>query len=379
MHIAVALFSWFPHGGLQRDCLAVIERLRDSGHRVSVLTRSWRGARPDGVDILELPAHAATNHGRNRAFARAAGKALAGLAPDFVLGFDRMPGLDAYFAADRCFATRAGARGRLYRMTPRARTMLAMERAVFGPDSATEILLLVEREKAAIQHHYGTPEGRLHVIPPILSPRCRRPAEDEAQAIRAATRRMLKLDDRTAAVLFVASRFRTKGLDRALAAVGSLPGPLRDRTRLLVVGGDDAAPYRRLAARSSVAFLGTRDDLPALMLASDLLIHPAREENAGKVLLEALAMGLPVLCSGICGYADHVGRAQAGTVLPEPFRQDALDRALADMLARLPQSDWSGNGAHYARCEPGFGAGIDAVVAAIEHLGVERLAAQRRR
>lgn len=372
MHIAVALFTWFPHGGLQRDCRDVVERLGARGHRVTVLTRQWRGPRPAGIDIRELPVRAATNHGRNAAFGRAAAKALAALRPDHVLGFDRMPGLDAYFAADRCFAERAAARGKLYRLTPRARAMLAMERAVFGPDCRTEILLPVEREKVAIQHHYGTPDARFHPIPPILSAECRRPAEADAHVRRAAMRRRLGLDDRTAALLFVASRFRTKGLDRAMAAVGSLPGAVRDRARLLVVGGDDAGPYRRRTSVRRTSFLGARDDLPELMLASDLLIHPAREENAGKVLLEALAMGLPVLCSGICGYAAHVERAGAGLVLPEPFRQDALDRALAEMLARLPAAAWGRNGADYARRTPGFGAGIEAVVDAVEQLAPAR-------
>ena len=374
MHFAIALFAWFPHGGMQRDCLDVAARLKDRGHRVTMLTRGWRGTRPDGIDVVELPARAVTNHGRNAAFARACAKAIGKLRPDYVLGFDRMPGLDAYFAADRCFAARAAARGPLYRLTPRARAMLAMERAVFRAETPTEILLLVEREKAEIQRHYGTPNARFHLIPPILSPGCRRPAEAAARALRAATRRALKLSDRAVALLFVASRFRTKGLDRALAAVGALPGPLRDRTRLLVAGGDDAAPYRRRTGSRWTTFLGARDDLPALMLAADLLVHPAREENAGKVLLEALAMGLPVLSSGICGYAEHVERAGAGQVLAEPFRQDALDRALADMVTRSPAADWSANGVAYARHTRGFGAGIDEVVAT-----VERLAAGRRR
>lgn len=372
MHIAVALFTWFPHGGLQRDCLDVVLALGARGHRVTVLTRQWRGPRPAGIDVSELPVRAATNHGRNAAFARAAAKALPALRPDYVLGFDRMPGLDAYFAADRCFAARAAARGKLYRLTPRARAMLAMERAVFVPEARTEILLLVEREKAAIQRHYGTPDARLHPIPPILSPDCRRPAESDARARRAAARRELGLDDRDTALLFVASRFRTKGLDRALATVGSLPGPLRDRTRLLVAGGDDAAPYRRLTSARWARFLGARDDLPDLMLAADLLIHPAREENAGKVLLEALAMGLPVLCSGLCGYASHVEQAHAGRVLPEPFRQDALDRALAEMLPQLPTADWGRNGAAHAQRTPGFGAGIAAVVDTVERLAAAR-------
>lgn len=38
-------------------------------------------------------------------------------------------------------------------------------------------------------------------------------------------------------------------------------------------------------------FLGPRDDVSRLMLAADLLVHPARNENAGMVLLEAMVSG----------------------------------------------------------------------------------------
>ena len=372
MHIALALFTWFPHGGAQRDALAVAEGLRDRGHRVTVLTHRWRGPRPAGIDVRELPIGGATNHGRNQSFAKAAAKAIAAGRPDFVLGFNRMPGLDAYFAADRCFAERAAQRGRLYRMTPRARAMMAMERAVFAPEARTAVLLLVERERQTIQRHYATPDRRFHLIPPIVPPANQRPADSEARSRRATTRAALQLDDASIALLFVASHFRTKGLDRALTALTSLPPALRERIHLFVVGSDDPLAYRRGKIAKRTHFLGACDNLPELMLASDLLIHPAREENAGKVLLESLAMGLPILCSGICGYAEHVARAGAGIVLPEPFRQEALDRALADMLAQLPQADWSRNAARYAQHTLGFGQGIGAVVDTVERLAAER-------
>lgn len=363
MRIAVALFAWFPEGGMQRDCLAITEGLRERGHELTVFTRSWRGPRPDGMAVAELPARGLTNHGRNAAFARALGKALAKERFDFVLGFDRMPALNAYFMADRCYAERLSARGALRRLTPRARAMLAMERAVFGPESGTAILLPVEGAQAAVARRYGTPAARFHPLPPILGPGFAPPAD--APARRQAARRALGLAGDTLALLFVAARFHTKGLDRALRAVDALPGDFKRRVVLLVAGGDDRTRYRRFR---SARFLGARDDVADLMLAADLLLHPAREELAGKVLVEAVAMGLPVLCSGIAGYAPHVLRAGAGRVLDEPFAQQALDRALAEMLAALPTASWSAAGAAYARETPGFGQGIAVAVDTIDRL-----------
>ena len=369
MKIAVALFTYFPHGGMQRDCLAIAQGLATRGHAITIFTRSWRGKRPDGIAVEALPVRALTNHGRNGAFARAANKAIIAGGFDYVLGFDRMPGLDAYFMADRCHAERLAGRGALHRLTPRARAMLATERAVFGDDTRPEILVLVEREREAVRRRYATPAKRFHAIPPILGAEFQRPADAETQ--RAAMRRALGIDVGALALLFVATRFHTKGLDRALGALAALPKDLRERSRLLVVGGDDPGRYGRLPGGRQARFLGARDDLPALMLAGDLLLHPAREELAGKVLVEALAMGLPVLCAGIAGYAPHVTSAEAGRVLPEPFAQAALDRALAEMLPALPTAPWAANAVAYARREPGFGDGIAVAVDTVDRLARE--------
>ena len=62
--------------------------------------------------------------------------------------------------------------------------------------------------------------------------------------------------------------------------------------------------------------------VPELLLAADLLIHPSLKESAGMVILEAIVAGLPVLTTSSCGYAFHVEQAQAGVVCPMPFQQE---------------------------------------------------------
>ena len=74
--------------------------------------------------------------------------------------------------------------------------------------------------------------------------------------------------------------------------------------------------------------MGGRADIADLMSGVDLLIHPAVEEPAGIVLLEALAVGLPAVGTDVCGYAHHVKAARAGILLPAPFSQEQLDRAV---------------------------------------------------
>ncbi|HEX4939339.1 MAG TPA: glycosyltransferase, partial [Candidatus Kapabacteria bacterium] len=136
-------------------------------------------------------------------------------------------------------------------------------------------------------------------------------------------------------LLSVGSGFRIKGLDRTLTALSRLPAELRANTHLFVVGQDKARGFLRQAnalGLTTVHFLGGRNDVAELMVAADLLLHPAYSENTGTVLLEAVTSGLPVICTARCGYAAHVQAANAGVVLSEPF---SLDRYMLEVMRLL--------------------------------------------
>ena len=206
---------------------------------------------------------------------------------------------------------------------------------MFNPAASTEILLISASEQRKFERHYHTPPARMHLLPPGVAPDRRRPPD--AVSRRAGARHQLGLTHDVHTLLLVGSGFITKGLDRAIRGLAYLRTayPTR-RFRLLVAGQDGAGRFSLLARRQQVqqevTFLGGREDIADLMLAADVLVHPARSEAAGIVLLEALVTGLPVVVTGVCGYADHIEAAGAGLVLPEPFSQADLDAALACML-----------------------------------------------
>jgi len=191
--------------------------------------------------------------------------------------------------------------------------------------------LLADSQRLTFERHYHTPAQRMYLVPPGVA--SDRRATQDAATRRAAMRRSLDLANDELLLLFVGSGFITKGLDRAIRALANMraaqPGL---RARLLVVGQDKRRRFvrlgRRLGVADCVSFLGGREDVPELLLAADLLVHPALVEAAGIVILEALVAGLPVVVTDVCGYAPHVEAARAGIVLSSPFSQDALDRAL---------------------------------------------------
>jgi UDP-glucose:(heptosyl)LPS alpha-1,3-glucosyltransferase len=263
-----------------------------------------------------------------------------------------MPGLDIYYAGDTCYLDAAlRSRGFLYRLGWRYRHFAGWEKAVFDRASTTEILLISDREKASFEHHYQTQAARMHMLPPGVEPDRRRPHDATARRAQVRHGFGLAYDEHT--LLFVGSGFVTKGLDRVIRGLGSLrTGYPERRFRLLVAGQDGVGSLgllaRRQQVREQVVFLGGRDDIPDLMLAADVLVHPARSEAAGIVLLEALVAGLPVVVTDVCGYASHIETAGAGLVLPGPFEQGALDDALAKSLDCEFREACRTNGLKYA-------------------------------
>ena len=172
------------------------------------------------------------------------------------------------------------------------------------------------------------------ILPPGVDEKFRNAIELRGSR-RAIVRQELGLQEDDRALFFIGSAFYTKGADRAIAALAALPSDSDVTAKLFIVGHNDDEKLRRFAKRcgvdEQVFFLGARNDVPDLFAAADLLIHPARSEAAGIVLLEALCCGTPVLCSGNCGYASFVDDA-GGVVLPTPFSQKHLNRALMLIL-----------------------------------------------
>ncbi|MBI4565313.1 MAG: glycosyltransferase family 4 protein [Planctomycetes bacterium] len=129
-----------------------------------------------------------------------------------------------------------------------------------------------------------------------------------------------------------------KGFDLLLEAFRSLE-PERGRVHLWLAG--DGPDRRILEARVCalhlspwVHFLGFRDDVPALLMSSDLFVLPSRFEAMPMALLEAMAAGRPAVVTDVGDNAELVGHGLAGLVVP-PEDSRALAAAL-EALVRNP-------------------------------------------
>jgi glycosyltransferase involved in cell wall biosynthesis len=130
-----------------------------------------------------------------------------------------------------------------------------------------------------------------------------------------------------------------KGHSVLLEALGRLARRWRrDRPRphLLVVGHGPRRASLEAAAHAHglehrVHFLGQRADLPDLYAALDLLVHPSLREGLPLVVLEAAALGVPVVASSVGAIPEALDHGAAGILLP-PGDVDALAAALDHAL-----------------------------------------------
>lgn len=341
--VALVIFRLAPAGGLEQHCLRLGALLRDRGCEVTVITTRASTA-PVSLPVELLPVRGRTNHGRLAAFAEDAARAAAGRF-DVTVAFHAIPGFDVIFCADPSRAGPPWPR----RWLPRYATYARLERAAFGPGRLGRALLLASAQLEGFVANAGAPRERLTLLAPTVD---RGRVAAGAAPDRAGARAELGLPPKATVWLWIGLQPNTKGLDRALQALAAFPD-----ARLLVCGFDPAsraaAEARRLAERLGVwprvVLLGFLDSagLARAMAAADILVHPARADVTGGVILEAMANGVPVITTAVCGFGEHVVAADAGVVLAEPFRVEALTAALRaatpDVLAR-----WSAAARRYA-------------------------------
>ena len=352
MRLAFCLFKYFPYGGLQRDFIRIARECRNRGHEVHVYTMRWDGDLEPGFNVHIVKVKVWQNHVRTLSFANKVRKHLEEEHYDLVIGFNKMPYLDIYYAADVCYQARVRKhRSAFYRLLPRYRQHVAFEEAVFKQDNKVEIMLISPLQQEAYTTYYQTEPERFHLLPPGIDKD--RIAPSNAAEIRANLRHAYGLSDDQMLLLMVGSGFKTKGVDRAIKGLSSLPPDLKMRSHLFVIGQDDPALFQALAAKRQVServtFLGGRPDVPDFLLAADLLLHPSYHENTGTVLLEAMVSGLPVLTVEACGYAHYVNEAKAGIVVPAPFKQHEFNVSLQKMLLSPDITTWRQNGLEFAK------------------------------
>lgn len=187
--------------------------------------------------------------------------------------------------------------------------------------------------KESAARHLGIPAERITVVERGRDP-ARLGAPDPERRARARAGLALEPDARL--VLNVGRQDFQKGQRYLLEAFEVIADSHRDVV-LGVVGRPGHATSELEAARrrsgfpDRIRFLGPRDDVPELLTAADLFVSASLYEGLPGAIVEAMALGVPVVASDIPGVRDVVEDERSALLVP-PEDPRALAVAMAKVL-----------------------------------------------
>ncbi len=115
--------------------------------------------------------------------------------------------------------------------------------------------------------------------------------------------------------------------------------------------------------KDHLKFLGWRPDVADVMSAFDVFVLPSLNEGMGKVLVEAMAMGKPIIASNVGGIQDLVTHGENGLLVP-PADGDALADAILDLYENPDKRESMGKAGRQMAVEYG----VDAMLRKIDAL-----------
>ena len=189
-------------------------------------------------------------------------------------------------------------------LNPLHHVVLATERHNYRPGAYSKVIAVSNGVGRELTHHYDVPPESVRVIPNAVDI-----SKFDAAATsgaRSRVRRELGIRPDAFVLLFVGKEFRRKGLAPIISALPTLP----QSVMLLVVGGDDEAPFRAQAGAAGVGdrvvFAGHSPHVQDYFAAGDAFVFPTLYEAFALVSLEAAAAGLPLVTTKVNGTEDFV-------------------------------------------------------------------------
>jgi glycosyltransferase involved in cell wall biosynthesis len=200
---------------------------------------------------------------------------------------------------------------------------------------ADRIIAVSRSEAEVVSKHYGVSEERVAVIPNGVS---REFLANSVDGVRLAER----LGSSPLRLVSVGRLARQKGVDILVRAVALALARGLD-VRCTVIGGpyhsepDELPNLIELASKLGVSdhveFVGQRTTLAVveMLLASSVYVQPTRYESQGLAILEAMAVGLPVITTRLAAVSEYL-RDGVNGILVDPECPEATVEALAFLM-----------------------------------------------
>jgi glycosyltransferase involved in cell wall biosynthesis len=162
-------------------------------------------------------------------------------------------------------------------------------------------------------------------------------------------RREFGLDTRHKVIGFIGRIVREKGVLELIEGMAQVVSKVPE-ARLLIVGdtltSDGDREAKRLVQEAvlkyrmedKVEFAGLRNDVPRILRALDVFVLPSWREGMPRSIIEAMAVGLPVVATDIRGCREEVVHGETGLLVPP---RDPMKLAEAMLLLLTDQASAS--------------------------------------
>lgn len=218
--------------------------------------------------------------------------------------------------------------------SPKQRALRRLEARTMSHPRVQRFVAISRYVREQMRSHFNIPEDRIALIPnAVVMPNF---TDDEHAFWRSRLRHELGIPGYATLYLFVSHNPLLKGVSPLMSAFARLSRRAPD-TSLIIVGSWSYSLERlaqRTGVRSRVRFLGQTNRIAPLYCAADVAVLPTYFDPASKVILEALAMGVPAITTRYNGAGDFVHGEDGlsrGRLIDEP---DDI-RALADAMVEL--------------------------------------------
>jgi glycosyltransferase involved in cell wall biosynthesis len=177
---------------------------------------------------------------------------------------------------------------------------------------------------------------------------------ESARPFREKIRRDLGIQAHQKAIITIANLIPYKGHSDLFKAI-SLVIKQVPEIKLFLVGEDRGIQGklrdegRELGLSRCIRFMGRRNDVPALLAASDLSVVASHEEGFSNVILESMAAGVPVVATDVGGNGEAILDGGTGWLVP-PRDPEALADKMIDLMKEPTRANrWGENGRERVR------------------------------
>jgi UDP-glucose:(heptosyl)LPS alpha-1,3-glucosyltransferase len=341
MKVALVIFNFVnAKGGVERYCVRFARMLKRDNHEVHVFSAHREDFPQDGFAFHDVPVRKGWSPLTIKSFADNSARMLSGEKFDIIHGFSRTYCQDIYRiggGSHRTYLAQARpwtktALGRLWlNLNPRHRMIFKLEELRYRRENYRRLVAISRVARDEVVRDFGVPPEDIVVVHNAVD--ADRFSEEKLSPLRESARREAGVGSDEILFLFLGTGWQRKGLDRLLQAFALMKE--RAAAKLLVAGEGPVNRYAALCERYGIAervvFSGPGKP-EKFFAAADAFIFPSLHDAFGTVALEAMAAGLPVMCSAMAGASEVIEDDKDGVVVSNPTETDELIAALGKLL-----------------------------------------------